>query len=83
MPAKSLKTNLTKGNRNMSKQINTVTQIHSGVIDVDGDVVRFKNMYVHQPALARALSELREQERSEQVINILNLGQLIFEVRKL
>ncbi len=80
MPAKSLKTNLTKGNRNMSKQINAVTQIHSGVIDVDGDVVRFKNMSVHQPALARALSELSEQERSERVINILNLGQLIFEM---
>jgi hypothetical protein len=80
MSKKSLKTNLTKGNQNMSKQINAVVPIHSGVIDVDGEVVRIKNINIHQPALARSLSELNEQERSERLTSVLNLGQLIFEM---
>ena len=82
MPAKSLKTQLQKGNTSMANQSNVVTPIHSGTIGVDGEVVQIQTFNVHQPALAQALAPMNERERSDRLTNVINLGQLIFEMSK-
>ena len=82
MPAKSLKTQLQKGNTSMAKQSHVVTPIHSGTIGVDGEVVQIQTFNVHQPALAQALAPMNERERSDRLTNVINLGQLIFEMSK-
>ncbi len=82
MPAKSLKTQLQKGNTSMANQSNVVTPIHSGTIGVDGEVVQIQTFNVHQPALAQALAPMSERERSDRLTNVINLGQLIFEMSK-
>ena len=82
MPAKSLKTQLQKGNTSMANQSNVVTPIHSGTIGVDGEVVQIQTLSIHQPALAQALLPMNERERSDRLTNVINLGQLIFEMSK-
>jgi hypothetical protein len=66
----------------MANQSNVVTPIHSGTIGVDGEVVQIQTFNVHQPALAQALAPMNERERSDRLTNVINLGQLIFEMSK-
>lgn len=82
MHAKSLKNSNQKGSKSMANQSKVVTPLHTGVVDVEGDVVAIKAFNLHQPALARALEPMSESERSERIRHVINLGQLIFEMSK-
>lgn len=66
----------------MSKPINTVTPIYSANVEVDGDGTRISNLHVAIPGLARALSQLKPEEQSSHVINLLTLGHTVFELSK-
>lgn len=82
MPAKSLKTQLQKGNKSMANQSKVVTPIHSGKIGVDGEVVQIQTFNVYQPKLAQALIPMNEEERSNRLTELINLGQEIFNMSK-
>ncbi len=82
MPAKSLKNPTQKGSTSMANQTNSVTPIHTGMVEVEGDVVQFQTFNIYQPALAKSITGMDARERIEHITNVINLGQLIFEMSK-
>lgn len=66
----------------MSKSISTVTPIYSANIEVDGDGIRISNLHIVIPGLAKVLSQLKPEEQSSHVINLLTLGHTVFELSK-
>jgi hypothetical protein len=66
----------------MANQTNSVTPIHTGMVEVEGDVVQFQTFNIYQPALAKSITGMDARERIEHITNVINLGQLIFEMSK-